>query len=184
MWDKLTGESEGGSAYGRGPGPRRTADDQRVCPDRGAAGRKGGEPSVGHANRNRPVVFKPTTGCQSFQMLSQLGAGQGPASFCLGRAPYRRNGGSCFLRDSLTGRTGSGFQPAMVRAHCRAWPMLVTPWEQPAQFDRGGQLALLLEHGTDRCGLDLGDEPNVAAAWRRWPWPSKRLDWTRPTRPG
>jgi len=42
--------------------------------------------------------------------------------------------------------------------------MLVTPWEQPAQFDRGGQLALLLEHGTDRCGLDLGDEPNVAAA--------------------
>ena len=30
--------------------------------------------------------------------------------------------------------------------------------EQPAQLDRGRQLAALLESGTDRCGLCLGDD--------------------------
>ena len=73
---------------------------------------------------------------------------------------YRRLPGS-----GLTGRrgTGSGFHMAMARAHARASARSVTPGNRTAQLDRGSELTALLEDGTDRGDLGLGDNEHPAS---------------------
>ena len=67
---------------------------------------------------------------------------------------YRRLPGSLTSR----GFTGSGFQPAMVRAHCRACAIVRHAREQATELDRGSKLATLVERGADGGGLCLGDD--------------------------
>ena len=65
---------------------------------------------------------------------------------------------------SLVG-SGSGFQPAMVRAHSRACALSVRPREQPAQLHRSREFAALLIDGADRSLVLLGDDEHRAGAW-------------------
>jgi hypothetical protein len=46
----------------------------------------------------------------------------------------------------------------MVRAHSRACALLGDAGEAPAQFDRGRELAALLERGPDRRSICVGDD--------------------------
>jgi hypothetical protein len=70
---------------------------------------------------------------------------------------YRRLPGGLTSR----GFTCSGFQPAMVRAHSRACVLSVTPGEQPAELDRGSELAALVEGGADGGGFSLSDDEHA-----------------------
>ena len=62
--------------------------------------------------------------------------------------------------------TGSGFQPATVRA--RPCLGVVGDARKPlAQLDRGREFAPLLIDGADRCGLSLGDDEHRWSMGRR-----------------
>jgi hypothetical protein len=54
------------------------------------------------------------------------------------------------------GATGSGFQPAMVRAHSRACAVSVMAGNS-RRSSMAADLAVLIEDGADRCGLCLTD---------------------------
>ena len=71
------------------------------------------------------------------------------------------------VRDRLTSRglTGSGFQPAMIRAHSRASAMSVTPGNSRRSSTAADSSPPLFERGADGGGLGFGDgehRPSIA----------------------
>ena len=89
-------------------------------------------------------------------------------SFKAGREMLRRlNGGSqarvsapgvtATLGSRFTGRSGSGLQPAMVRAHSRASVLSVMPGNS-RRSSMAGEIRPLLIDGADRSLLILGDD--------------------------
>jgi hypothetical protein len=66
----------------------------------------------------------------------------------------------------FTGRSGSGFQLAMVRAHSRACAVVGDAGEAPPQVDRSREFAPPLVDGADR-SLVLGDGEHRWSVGRR-----------------
>ena len=69
---------------------------------------------------------------------------------------YHRSPGS-------RGFAGSGFQPAMARAHSRASARVCHAGEQPPQLIGGRELATMLKRGTDRSGVCFGDNEHAGS---------------------
>ena len=77
-----------------------------------------------------------------------------------------RNRGGFGIR--FTARNGSGFQPAMVRAHSCACALSVMPGNR-RRSSTAAELATLLIDGADRSGISLGDNEHAGAWGGEWP---------------